>query len=66
MDWLDQNLDAYRIVSEMLGQLRAAVHEELVQLHGDDWHAKGLPQSVFDRLVERKERERHDGEIEII
>ncbi len=58
MEWLEQNLDAYRIVSEILGQLRVAVREVLEQKYGEEWYRKGLPQEVFDRLVAAKEREK--------
>ncbi len=58
MEWLEQNIDAYRIVSEILGQLRLAVRQRLEQIHGDEWFRKGLPEDVFKRLVESKEREK--------
>lgn len=58
MEWLEQNIDAYRIISEILGQLRVAVREVLEQNYGEDWYRKGLPQEVFDRLVAAKEREK--------
>jgi len=58
MEWLEQNIDAYRIVSEILGQLRVAVREGLEQIYGEDWYRKGMPKEVFDRLVAAKEREK--------
>ncbi len=58
MEWLEQNIDAYRIVSEILGQLRIAVREGLERAYADDWFREGLPQEVFDRLVAAKEREK--------
>lgn len=58
MEWLDQNIDAYRIVSEILGQLRATVRDGLEQVYGDKWYRRGLPSGVFDRLVAAKEREK--------
>jgi hypothetical protein len=58
MEWLDQNIDAYRIVSEILGQLRACVRRGLEEVYGEKWYRKGLPQDVFDRLVAAKEREK--------
>jgi len=58
MEWLEQNIDAYRIVSEVLGQLRVTVREVLERVHGELWYRKGLPEEVFDRLVAAKERER--------
>ena len=58
MEWLEQNIDAYRIVSEVLGLLRTAIREGLERLYGEEWYRKGLPQEVFDRLVAAKEREK--------
>jgi hypothetical protein len=58
MEWLEQNIDAYRIISEILGQLRVAVREVLERNYGEEWYRKGLPQEVFDRLVAAKEREK--------
>ena len=58
MEWLEQNIDAYRVVSEILGQLRATVRKVLEQIYGEEWFRKGLPQDVFDRLVADKEREK--------
>jgi outer membrane biosynthesis protein TonB len=58
MEWLEQNIDAYRIVSEILGQLRLTVRQRLEQIHGEEWYRKGLPEDVFKRLVASKEREK--------
>ncbi len=58
MDWLEQNIDAYRIVSEILGEMRRAVREGLEAVYGDRWYRDGLPEAVFQRLVAAKERER--------
>ena len=58
MDWLEQNIDAYRIVSEILGKLRIAIREVLERVYGDEWYRKGLPEEVFERLVAAKEREK--------
>ena len=58
MEWLEQNIDAYRIVSEILGQLRIAIREGLERLYGDEWYRDGLPEEVFERLVAAKEREK--------
>jgi len=58
MAWLEQNIDAYRIVSEVLGELRVAIREVLERVYGDDWYRKGLPEEVFERLVAAKEREK--------
>ena len=58
MDWLEQNIDAYRIVSEILGQLRIAIREGLERAYGEEWYRKGFPEEVFERLVAAKEREK--------
>ena len=58
MDWLEQNIDAYRIVSEILGQMRRGIREGLESVYGDTWYRDGLPDEVFQRLIAAKERER--------
>ena len=58
MEWLEQNIDAYRIVSEILGELRLAVRQRLEQIHGEEWYKDGLPEPVFKRLIASKEREK--------
>jgi outer membrane biosynthesis protein TonB len=58
MEWLEQNIDAYRIVSEILGQLRLLVRQRLEQVHGEEWYRNGLPEDVFKRLIAAKEREK--------
>jgi len=58
MEWLEQNIDAYRIVSEILGELRVTVRQRLEQIHGEDWYKAGLPDEVFKRLIAAKEREK--------
>ena len=57
MEWLEQNIDAYRIVAEILTELREAVKLGLEAKHGDTWYRDGLPDGLFDRLVAAKERE---------
>jgi outer membrane biosynthesis protein TonB len=58
MEWLEQNIDAYRIVSEILGQLRVAIRDGLEREFGDEWYEAGVPEDVFERLVGAKEREK--------
>ncbi len=58
MTWMEQNIDAYRIVSEILGDLRRAIRDQLESAFGDTWYRDGLPKDVFDRLVAAKEREK--------
>jgi hypothetical protein len=58
MTWMEQNIDAYRIVSEILGDLRRAIRDGLESAFGETWYRDGLPKQVFDRLVAAKEREK--------
>ena len=58
MDWLEQNLDAYRIIAEILDDLRETLRSRLDRIHGREWYKVGLPQGVLDRLVESKEQEK--------
>ena len=55
MDWIDQNLDAYRLLAEILNDLRVGMRQELEKVHGTEWFRVGLPSEVFDRLVSSKE-----------
>lgn len=57
MEWLEQNIDAYRIVAEVLTELREAVKNGLKAKYGDTWYRDGLPAGLLDRLVAAKERE---------
>ncbi|MCG6962744.1 MAG: hypothetical protein LJE95_05675 [Acidobacteria bacterium] len=54
----ERNLDAYRILAEILSDMRAAIQRELESRHGSDWFRTGLPEGVLDRLIERKEKEK--------
>lgn len=58
MDWLEQNLDAYRIIAEILTDLREVLRDKLEELHGKEWYKVGLPNGLLDQLVEIKEKER--------
>jgi len=58
MDWLEQNLDAYRIIAEILEDLRETLRQRLDQVHGQKWYEDGLPEGLLDRLVGRKEEEK--------
>lgn len=68
MDWLQLNLDSYRIVAELLKDLRVALREDLEQIHGTQWFRSGLSEDVFNRLIDRKESENaidwHDREYQ--
>lgn len=54
----ERNLDAYRILAEILSDMREAVQKELESRYGSDWFRTGLPEGVLDRLIERKEKEK--------
>jgi len=58
MQWLEQNLDAYRIVAEILNDLRSMLRRELERIHGPQWFRDGVPQTVLERLIASKEQER--------
>jgi hypothetical protein len=57
MDWIDQNLDAYRVIAEILTDLRPLVRERIESKHGKEWFRIGIPEEVFERLIRNKERE---------
>jgi hypothetical protein len=58
MEWLEQNLDAYRIIAEILNDLREVLREELEAIHGKTWYKIGLPDGLLERLIEIKEEEK--------
>jgi len=55
MEWLEQNLDAYRIIAELLHDLRVAIRSKLIKVHGSQWYKTGIDAEVFDHLVASKE-----------
>jgi hypothetical protein len=58
MDWLEQNLDAYRIIAEILEDLRGILRLRLEQIYGSEWYKVGLPDGLLAQLIERKEQEK--------
>jgi hypothetical protein len=58
MDWLEQNLDAYRIIAEILNDLREVLRAQLEGDHGTTWYKDALPNGLLNRLVEIKEKEK--------
>jgi hypothetical protein len=58
MDWLEQNLDAYRIIAEILEDLRGTLRQRLEQIYGSEWYKVGLPDGLLAQLIERKEQEK--------
>jgi len=57
MDWIEQNLDAYRVIAEILNDLRPLVRERLENHFGREWFRDGIPEEIFDRLIRNKEQE---------
>jgi hypothetical protein len=55
---LEQNLDAYRIIAEILRDLREVLRTELENRNGKEWYKAGLPDGLLDHLVEIKEKEK--------
>lgn len=58
MDWLERNLDAYRLVADILTDLRGTLRRDLEAIHGDTWFRTGLPPGLLDRLIAAKEEEK--------
>ena len=57
MDWIEQNLDAYRVIAEILTDLRPLVRERIESKFGKEWFRDGIPEQVFERLIRNKEQE---------
>ncbi len=57
MDWIEQNLDAYRVIAEILTDLRPLVRERLEAKLGKEWFREGIPESIFENLIQNKEKE---------
>jgi len=57
MEWIEQNLDAYRVIAEILTDLRPLVRERLEASLGKEWFREGIPESIFENLIENKEQE---------
>jgi len=57
MDWLEQNIDAYRIIADLLVQLRSIISSGLKEEFGSDWATEGLPSSIYEGLIRTKEDE---------
>ncbi len=54
---LENNVQAYRTMAEMLLGLRKIVLHGLRKQCGDGWPTEGCPAKVYERLVQRKETE---------
>jgi hypothetical protein len=53
----DANVEAYQILADLLVTIRRIIHRGLEKVSGDTWYLDGCPPGLFERLVERKERE---------
>jgi len=58
MSVLEQNLDAYAVLSDILYTLRERVNEALEDRCPDGWHREPSLATLVDRLIARKEREK--------
>ncbi len=58
MEEVEQNLDGYRVLADVLHTLRRLVHEALDTQFTSDWHRLPKFSEVVDCLIERKEREK--------
>lgn len=56
MGKLDRNLDAYRLIAQLLHRLRQAVREELSKIYGSQWE-QGIPENLHMFLSQRRQRE---------
>ncbi|MGQ9495297.1 MAG: hypothetical protein ACUVRY_03435 [Thermoanaerobaculaceae bacterium] len=56
MGKLDLNLDAYRLLAQLLHRLRRAVREELSKTYGSQWE-RGIPEDLRMFLSQRRQRE---------
>jgi len=57
MEWIEQNLDAYRVIAEILTDLRPLVRDRIESKFGKEWFRDGIPEEVFERLIRNKEQE---------
>ncbi len=58
MPLAEQSLDAFRVIAEILADLRHAFYRRLKSAHGQSWYRDGIPDQLFERLVSRKETEK--------
>lgn len=58
MEWLERNLEAYRLLAQVLNELRSTLRLGLERIHGEAWFRIGLPNGMLDRLIEAKEHEK--------
>jgi hypothetical protein len=53
----DLNIDAYRIMAEILVTVRRIIQRGLEKASGASWYLDGCPTALFERLIARKENE---------
>lgn len=57
MSNLGSNADAYQVLVDLVVTIRRIVQRGLEKVSGKTWYLDGCPPGLFERLVERKERE---------
>ncbi len=57
MSNLGSNAEAYQVLVDLVVTIRRIVHRGLEKVSGKTWYLDGCPPGLFERLVERKERE---------
>ncbi len=57
MSSLGSNAEAYQVLVDLVVTIRRIVHRGLEKVSGATWYLDGCPPGLFERLVERKERE---------
>ncbi len=53
----DATTESYQILADLLLTLRRVIHRGLEKVSGKTWYLDGCPPGLFERLVERKEKE---------
>jgi hypothetical protein len=57
MSNLGSNAEAYQVLVDLVVTIRRIVHRGLEKVSGKTWYLDGCPAGLFERLVDRKERE---------
>jgi len=62
---MEDNLDAYRTIAEILHELRLIMRRQIEVAHGKEWYRTALPEGMLERLIDRKEHEKEIDWYEI-
>jgi hypothetical protein len=54
----DSTTEAYQILADLLVTIRRVIHRGLEKVSGKQWYLEGCPPGLFEKLVERKEKEK--------